>query len=124
MEECIEKFSTPDSPVSVDEVCSLIREQAVSFVRTMVDKHEWFQTAPVHEFVGFSCVESQTGKMLTNQAFKLLREDDNLLVMDQDEVELPDEYYVERVIVESGFPEYQEYATLKFQLDKFKRDQS
>ena len=82
---------------------------------------EWFRTQQVHEFDGFTCADAKTGKPVVRQSFKLLREDQELLVMAPEEATLPDEYYVRRVIEEANFPAYQEYATIKFSLDNMRR---
>lgn len=123
--QCVEgyvsKYSSPTSSTTVDDICSIIKEQVVNFERDYDTR--WFRSQQVHEFDGFTCADAKTGKPVVRQAFKLLREGQELLVMAPEEADLPDEYYVQRVIEESNFPEYQEYATIKFSLDNLRRQQ-
>lgn len=121
--QCVEgyvsKYSTAASPTTVEDICAIIAEQVVNFERDYDTR--WFRSQPLHEFDGFTCADAKTGKPVIRQAFKLLREDQELLVMAPEEADLPDEYYVSRVIEEASFPEYQEYATIKLSLDKLRR---
>lgn len=119
MEGYVSKYNTAANPTTVEGICAIIVDQVVSFERDYDTR--WFRSQPVHEFDGFTCSDARTGKTVIRQAFKLLREDQELLVMAPEEATLPDEYYVSRVIEEANFPEYQEYATIKLSLDKLRR---
>lgn len=119
MESYVSKYNSAQNPTTVANLCSIVVDQVVSFEKDYDTR--WFRSQPLHEFDGFTCADAKTGKSIIRQAFKLLRDGQELLVMAPEEADLPDEYYVDRVIEEANFPEYQEYATIKFSLDKLRR---
>lgn len=121
MESYVSKYNSAQNPTTVENLCSIVVDQVVSFERDYDSR--WFRSQPLHEFDGFTCADAKTGKPIIRQAFKLRREGWELLVIAPEEADLPDEYYVDRVIEEANFPEYQEYATLKFSIDKLRRHQ-
>lgn len=110
-----------DKAEAFPELQTLVSEQAVAFVTNVVPQHPWFQSQPAHEFTGFQCVDTTTGRLKDSCSFTLTNEEGLLLVLTNEEVPLSEEYYIHRVIAESQFPDYQEYADLKFALDDFKR---
>lgn len=121
VKEYVSKYNSTDSPTTVEDLCGLVAGQALAFERDFIYESPWFREQPVHDFEGFNLVEKSTDRTIIRQSFKLAREEEALLILAPEEVELPEEYYVQRVLVESEFPEYKEYAELKFQFDKMRR---
>ena len=109
-----------DPRINTEEVKEAVAASASYFAEAF-SAVPWFKEQPVHEFIGYQYWESGTKpdfRTAKRLPMKLVKSDGLLNIWEFDELILPEEYYVERVLAEAGLPEYQEYADWKMNPDQ------